>query len=162
MAMQEKPMTPEGFRSLQAELKRLKEHDRLEIIKAIALARSYGDLSENAEYHAAKEQQRSIERRIYNLEQSIATAKIIDPKQFLGKKTIVFGAQVTIKDMDSQQNKTYQIVGSDESNPLAGLISLDSLLAKALIGKEEGDFVEYALPESTQEKIYEILAVSYA
>lgn len=157
----ERPLTLKGFEKLQEELKGLKEVRRPEIIQAIAQARSYGDLSENAEYHAAKEQQRSVEKRIQYLESTIGKANVIDPAQFRHKENIVFGARVTVKDLDADQEKTYQIVGSDEADPAQGFISVNSLLARSLIGKKAGDYVQYVLPESSQEKIYEVIGVIY-
>ena len=143
--MERIPMTAEGHAALQAELKVLKSVERPSIIAAISEARSHGDLSENAEYHAAKEKQSFIEGRISELDDKLARADIIDISKLGGKK-IRFGATVTIIDVDSEETFTYKIVGEDEANVKEGKVSITSPLARAMIGKEEGDEAEVAAP----------------
>ena len=138
-------MTAEGHAALQAELKVLKSVERPSIIAAISEARSHCDLSENAEYHAAKEKQSFIEGRISELDDKLARADIIDISKLGGKK-IRFGATVTIIDVDSEETFTYKIVGEDEANVKEGKVSITSPLARAMIGKEEGDEAEVAAP----------------
>lgn len=157
--MEEKiPMTRNGYEKLQEELKRLKYDERHEIIAAIEEARSHGDLSENAEYHAARERQSFVEGRIQELESAIGRSQIIDVAALSGNK-VLFGATVELNDTDTDKNTTYQIVGQYEANLEKGLISLQSPLARALIGKEVGDFVEFATPRGM--KTYEILSVRF-
>ncbi len=157
--MEEKvPMTRKGYEELNTELKRLKFEERPRIVAAIEEARGHGDLSENAEYHSAREQQSFIEGRIMELEGALSHAQVIDTKTLSGDK-ILFGATVTLSDADTEQESTYQIVGQYEANLEKGLISLLSPLAKALIGKELGDLVEVKTPKG--EKSYEILSVQY-
>ena len=151
------PMTPSGYAALDAELKSLKTVDRPTIIKAIAEAREHGDLSENAEYHSAREKQSFIEGRIKELEGLISLAQVIDPKSLSG--AIKFGATVELVDEDTEEEKTYQIVGEAEANIEKGLLNINSPLARALIGKEEGDSVEVKTPGGS--KNYEIVKVSY-
>jgi transcription elongation factor GreA len=152
------PMTAEGHAALQAELKVLKSVERPSIIAAISEARSHGDLSENAEYHAAKEKQSFIEGRIGELDDKLARAEIIDVSKLGGKK-IRFGATVTIVDVDSEEKFTYKIVGEDEANVKGGKISVTSPLARAMIGKEEGDEAEVSAPAGA--RAYEIAKVIY-
>jgi transcription elongation factor GreA len=152
------PMTAEGHAALQAELKVLKSVERPSIIAAISEARSHGDLSENAEYHAAKEKQSFIEGRISELDDKLARADIIDVSKLSGKK-IRFGATVTVIDVDSEEKFTYKIVGEDEANVKLGKISVTSPIARALIGKEEGDEAEVAAPSGA--RAYEITKVVY-
>jgi transcription elongation factor GreA len=151
------PMTPSGYAALDAELKSLKTVDRPTIIKAIAEAREHGDLSENAEYHSAREKQSFIEGRIKELEGLISLAQVIDPKSLSG--AIKFGATVELVDEDTEEEKTYQIVGEAEANIEKGLLNINSPLARALIGKEEGDSVEVKTPGGSKD--YEIVKVSY-
>ncbi|MBP9183707.1 MAG: transcription elongation factor GreA [Fuscovulum sp.] len=155
--MEKIPMTRRGFDALDAELKQLKTVDRPAIIKDIAEARAHGDLSENAEYHAAREKQGFIEGRIKELEGTLSLAEVIDPARLSG--AIKFGATVQIVDEDSDEEKTYQIVGEVEANIEAGLLNIRSPLARALIGKEEGDSVDVATPGG--QRSYEILSVRY-
>jgi transcription elongation factor GreA len=156
--MERIPMTAEGHAALQAELKVLKSVERPSIIAAISEARSHGDLSENAEYHAAKEKQSFIEGRISELDDKLARADIIDISKLGGKK-IRFGATVTIVDVDSEEKFTYKIVGEDEANVKEGKISITSPLARAMIGKEEGDEAEVAAPSGA--RAYEVSKVVY-
>lgn len=156
--MEKLPMTREGFEKLQNELKQLKTVDRHEVIKAIASARELGDLSENAEYHAARERQGFIEGRIAELEDKLARADVIDVK-LLDGKSIKFGASVKLIDEDTEENVAYQIVGDDESNLSKGKISLSSPLAKALIGKSAGDSVDVRTPGGV--KSYEVIEVAF-
>ena len=152
------PMTTEGHNSLQNELKKLINEDRPEIIKAIAEARSHDDLSENAEYHSAKEKQSFIEGKIAELESVIAQADIIDISKLSGK-TIKFGATVTIVDKDTSQKSVYQIVGEKESDIKNNKLSISSPLGKALIGKEKNDIIEFNSPKGS--KTYSIKSVKY-
>ena len=156
--MERIPMTAEGHAALQAELKVLKTVERPSIIAAISEARSHGDLSENAEYHAAKEKQSFIEGRINELDDKLARADIIDVSKLGGKK-IRFGATVTVIDVDSEEKFTYKIVGEDEADVKGGKISVTSPIARALIGKEEGDEAEVAAPSGA--RAYEITKVEY-
>jgi transcription elongation factor GreA len=156
--MERIPMTAEGHAALQAELKVLKSVERPSIIAAISEARSHGDLSENAEYHAAKEKQSFIEGRISELDDKLARADIIDISKLGGKK-IRFGATVTIIDVDSEETFTYKIVGEDEANVKEGKVSITSPLARAMIGKEEGDEAEVAAPSGA--RAYEVSKVVY-
>ena len=142
--MEKIPMTRKGHQALETELKHLKSVERPAIIKAIAEAREHGDLSENAEYHSAKEKQSFIEGRIKELEGAISLADVIDPTKMKGG--IKFGATVTLVDEDTDEEKTYQIVGEYEANIEAGLLNIKSPIARALIGKEEGDSVEVHTP----------------
>jgi transcription elongation factor GreA len=153
------PITAAGAERLQAELNRLKTVDRPRVIQAIAEARSHGDLSENAEYHAAKEQQGLLEARIKDLEHKLATAQIIDPASIKGEERVVFGATVDLYDGHQNQKVRYQIVGDYEADIAQGKISISSPIARALIGKEPGDVVEVQVPGGTRE--YEILEVRY-
>ncbi len=152
------PLTKSGFESLEAELKNLKGVERPNIIAAIAEARSHGDLSENAEYSAAKEKQSFIEGRIQELEVVVSRAQVIDPATITGS-VIRFGATVILADENTDEEKTYQIVGDYESDIEQNKISLSSPLAKALIGKEAGDEVIYMAPSG--KKSFEIVDVIY-
>ncbi len=151
------PLTRSGFDKIDAELKHLKSVERPAIIRAIAEAREHGDLSENAEYHSAKEKQSFIEGRIKELEGVISLAEVIDPSKLSGP--IKFGATVQLVDEDTEEEKTYQIVGEYEADIASGKLNLMSPIARALIGKEEGDSIEVRTPGG--EKYYEILSVSY-
>ncbi|HEX8900476.1 transcription elongation factor GreA [Vitreimonas sp.] len=156
--MEKIPMTAEGYAALDAELKRLKTEERPSVIQAIAEARAHGDLSENAEYHAAKERQAFIETRVAEIEDKIARSQVIDVSKLSGKQ-IKFGATVNLIDEDSGEKSKYKIVGEDESDVKAGKISITSPIARALIGKEEGDVVEVMAPGGA--KSYEIVKVKY-
>lgn len=150
-------MTRTGFNALEVELKHLKSEERPAIIKAIAEAREHGDLSENAEYHSAREKQSFIEGRIKEIEGIISLAEVIDPTTLSG--TVKFGATVTVVDEDTDEEKTWQIVGEHEANIEKGLLNIKSPIARALIGKDEGDSVEVRTPGG--EKSYEILTILY-
>ena len=158
MATEKIPMTPGGFRALEDELRQLRQVERPEIIKAIAAAREHGDLSENAEYHSAREKQGFIEGRILELEDVVSRADLIDPTSLAGN-TIRFGATVKLADEDSDEQSTFQIVGSYEANVEKGLISITSPLARALIGKKAGDSAEVNAPSGP--KSYEIINVQF-
>jgi len=151
-------MTAEGYQALDAELKRLKTVERPAVIQAIAEARAHGDLSENAEYHAAKERQAFIETRVAEIEDKIARSQVIDVSKLSGKQ-VKFGATVNLIDEDSGAKSKYKIVGEDESDVTAGKISITSPIARALIGKEEGDVVEVMAPGGA--KSYEIVKVKF-
>ena len=151
------PLTRAGHSALNDELKRLKSVERPAVIKAIAEAREHGDLSENAEYHAAREKQSFIEGRVKELEGILSLADVIDVASLSG--TIKFGATVTLVDEDTDEEKTYQIVGEPEADIERGRLNLKSPLARALIGKEEGDSVEVKTPGG--EKAYEILNIEF-
>ncbi len=155
--MEKIPMTRAGYAALDEELKILKSKDRPEIIKAISEAREHGDLSENAEYHSAREKQSFIEGRIKELSGLISRANVIDPTTLSG--AIKFGATVTIVDEDTDQEKTFQIVGEQEADLAKGLLNVASPIARALIGKEEGDSIEVRTPGG--EKGYEVLSIKY-
>jgi transcription elongation factor GreA len=153
------PITKRGADLLKAELHRLKTVDRPAVINAIAEARSHGDLSENAEYDAAKDRQGFIEGRIRELEGKLAAAQVIDPKTLEAHGKVVFGATVELEEEDSGEQVKYQIVGEDEADLKQGLINISSPIARALIGKEEGDTAEVLAPGGI--KRYEIVAVHY-
>ena len=155
--MEKIPMTRRGFDALDAELRNLKSVERPAVIRAIAEAREHGDLSENAEYHAAREKQSFIEGRIKELEGLMGRAEVIDPTKMSG--SIKFGATVTIVDEDTDEERTYQIVGESEADIENGLLNVRSPLARALIGKEPGDSVDVRTPGG--ERSYEVLAVEY-
>jgi transcription elongation factor GreA len=152
------PITNEGFEQIEIELKNLKSIERPSIIKSIAEAREHGDLSENAEYHAAKEKQSFIEGRIADLESKISRAEVINTKKLKGNK-IIFGATVTLGDIDSKKNIIYQIVGTEEADVENGKISISSPLAKALLGKKIDDTVEVYSPGGSRE--YEIEDIKF-
>jgi len=157
--MKRSPMTLRGAELLRQELKRLKSEDRPRVIKAIAEARSHGDLSENAEYHAAREQQGFIEGRIGEIESRLGVAEIIDVASLPVTGRVVFGATVELADQDEGAAVTYQIVGEDEADIRAGRISVTSPIARALIGKSSGDVVDVTAPGRTRS--YEIVSVKY-
>ena len=157
--MQRIPMTVQGHLSLETELKNLKSVERPAIIAAIAEARQHGDLSENAEYHAAKEKQSFIEGRVAELEDKLARAQVIDTSKLNGE-TVKFGATVKVVDEDTEETFTYQIVGDDEASIALGKISISSPIARAMIGKEEGDSAEVAAPAGA--KTFEIVEISWA
>jgi transcription elongation factor GreA len=156
--MEKIPMTASGYRALEVELERLKNEDRHEVIKAISEARAHGDLSENAEYHAAKERQSFIEGRVLELEDMLGRADVIDISKLSGG-SVKFGATVTLVDEDTDEKRKYQIVGDVESDAKKGRISLSSPIARALIGKSKGDTVEVATPGGARS--YEILKVEF-
>ena len=156
--MERSPMTRLGHKALQEELQRLKGVERPRVVKAIEEARAHGDLSENAEYHAAKEEQGLLEARIRIIEQRLSVAQVIDVSKLSGDK-VVFGATVVISDLDSDEEKTLSIVGEDEADAEKGLISYKSPLARALIGKNLDDVVKVKLPQG--EKEYEIREVHF-
>jgi len=157
--MKRSPMTLRGAELLRQELKRLKSEDRPRVIKAIAEARSHGDLSENAEYHAAREQQGFIEGRIGEIEARLGAAEIIDVASLPSTGRVVFGSTVEIEDQDEGSLVTYQIVGEDEADIRQGRISVTSPIARALIGKSSGDVVDVTAPGRTRS--YEIVSVKY-
>jgi len=157
--MRKAPMTVDGFNSLQEELRQLKTVERQKVIQAIAEARAHGDLSENAEYHAARERQGFVEGRIAELEGKLSHAEVIDPKKLSGK-IIRFSATVKLLDEDTELENTYQIVGADESDLAKGKLSYAAPLARALIGRQEGEAIEVQTPNGV--KSYEIVKVNYA
>lgn len=152
------PMTQEGYEALEGELKRLKTKERPDVIKAIAEARAHGDLSENAEYHAARERQSFIEGRLAELEDVLSRAEVIDTSQLTGD-TVRFGAKVLLADEETDEEAEYQIVGTHEADLNKGRISISSPMARALIGKSVGDSVEVATPGG--HKYYEICGVNF-
>jgi transcription elongation factor GreA len=153
------PMTIRGAELLREELQKLKSNDRPQVIQAIAEARAHGDLKENAEYHAAKDQQGFIEGRIKELEGKLSNLQVIDVTTIDAKGKIVFGSTVDLLDLQVDKEITYKIVGEDEADIGAGLISYSSPIARALIGKEEGDEISFAAPGG--EKHYEVNGVTY-
>ena len=157
--MKRNPMTARGAELLRAELKRLKSEDRPNVIKAIAEARSHGDLSENAEYHAAREQQGFIEGRISEIESKLASADIIEVTKLAPGGKVVFGATVDLEAEDDGKRVTYTIVGEDEADIKAGRIGITSPIARALVGKSPGDVVDVAAPGGVRS--YAIVAVRY-
>ncbi len=156
--MQKVPMTEGGYLRLQEELKNLKTVERPAIIQAIAVAREHGDLSENAEYHAARERQSFTEGRIGELEDKISRAQIIDVSKLDGN-IVKFGATVTVADEETDEESTYQIVGELEADIASGLLSITSPMARALIGKSVGDSVEVATPRGVKD--YEVIKVEF-
>jgi transcription elongation factor GreA len=158
MPVEKIPLTRAGQTALNEELKRLKSQERPAIIRAIAEAREHGDLSENAEYHAARERQSFVEGRIKEIEGTLSLADVIDTSKLSG--SIKFGAHVTLVDEDSDEEKTYHIVGEPEADIEAGRLNIKSPLARALIGKDEGDSVEVKTPGG--EKAYEVLKITYS
>jgi transcription elongation factor GreA len=152
------PMTADGYARLQEELKRLKSVDRPAIIRSIAEARDHGDLSENAEYHAARERQGFIEGRVLELEDKIARAEVIDVSKLSGAQ-VKFGATVTLADEETDEETVYQIVGEDEADISKGRLSVTSPLARALIGKGKGESVEVSTPRGA--KSYEVVGVDF-
>lgn len=152
------PMTSRGYQRLEEELKQLKSVERPAIIKAIAEAREHGDLSENAEYHAARERQSFVEGRILDLEDKVGRAEVIDVSKLSGK-SVMFGATVTLVDEETEEEVRYQIVGDEESDIKNGFLSISSPLARALIGKEKGESVEVNTPKGTRS--YEIVKIAF-
>ena len=157
--MKKTPITAQGAQNLRDELRNLKSVERVKIIQAISDARELGDLKENAEYHAAREQQSFIEGRILELESKLATAEIIDIKKVKANGKIVFGATVDLMNIETEQEITYQIVGDDEADIKVNRISISSPIARALISKEEGDVAVVQAPGGNKE--YEILEIKY-
>ena len=157
--MAKRPLTSKGAERLRSQLSELKTRERPRIIQAIAEARAHGDLSENAEYHAAREQQGFVEGRIATLESVLAEAQIIDVSSLKAGGRVVFGATVMLKTVDNDVEVTYQIVGEEEADIAMGLVSVSSPIARALIGKEEGEEVHVEAPGGVME--YEILEVKY-
>ena len=157
--MKRTPMTLRGAEALRAELRRLKTEARPSVIKAIAEARAHGDLSENAEYHAAREQQGFIEGRINEIEAKLANAEIIDPSKLTNNGKVVFGAVVELEDQDGGTRVVYQVVGEDEADIRAGRISITSPIARALVGKSQGDVVDVSAPGGIRS--YEIVTVRF-
>jgi transcription elongation factor GreA len=159
MSVQRFPITLRGAEALRNELRKLKSEDRPNVIKAIAEARAHGDLSENAEYHAAREQQGFIEGRIQELEGKLGNAEIIDVTSMAPTGKVIFGSTIDLEDEDSGTKVTYQIVGEDEADIKAGRISVGSPIARALVGKSEGDSVDVTTPGG--KRSYEVIAVRY-
>jgi transcription elongation factor GreA len=157
--MKRTPMTLRGAEALRAELKRLKTEARPSVIKAIAEARGHGDLSENAEYHAAREQQGFIEGRIGDIESKLANAEVIDPSKLTNTGKVVFGAVVELEDQDDGTRVVYQVAGEDEADIRAGRISITSPIARALVGKSQGDVVDVSAPGGIRS--YEIVTVRF-
>ena len=156
--MQKNPITPEGAAKLREELGQLKSVERPAVIQAIAVAREHGDLSENAEYHAAREKQSFIEGRIKEIENKLALAEVIDPSKLAGDK-VAFGATVKLANSETGEEVTYRILGADESDLSKGSISITSPLARSLLGKEVGDEVKMRMPGG--ERTYEVLEISF-
>ena len=156
--MQKFPMTAPGLSRLEDELRALRTNERPAVIRAIAEARTHGDLSENAEYHAARERQSFIEGRILELEEIVSSAEVIDPSTLSGDN-VKFGAQVRLVDEETEKEATYQLVGMHEADIKAARLSISSPLAKALIGKKVGDSI--SVPAPGGDRTYEILAVKY-
>ncbi|MBO1530748.1 transcription elongation factor GreA [Psychrobacter sp. F1192] len=157
--MQRYPMTPQGHAALEAELKQLKTIERPRITAAIADAREHGDLKENAEYHAAREQQGFCEARIRDIEAKLSAAQVIDPSTLPKEGRVVFGVTVVIENMDTEEETRYQIVGDDEADFKVGKISVNSPIARGLIGKSEGDEARIETPKGVVE--YEVMEVIY-
>lgn len=157
--MKRSPLTLKGAERLRLELKRLKGEDRPRIIQAIAEARAHGDLSENAEYHAAREQQSFCEGRIKDIEAHLSNSEIIDISRLAGSEKVVFGATIDLEDQEGGNKVMYQIVGDAEADIKSGLIAVSSPIARALVGKLQGDVVDVVAPSGT--RTYEIVAVKY-
>ncbi|RYY80311.1 MAG: transcription elongation factor GreA [Moraxellaceae bacterium] len=157
--MQRYPMTPQGEQALKQELQRLKSEDRPRIIAAIAEARAHGDLKENAEYHAAKEQQGFCEGRIQEIEAKLGAADVIEVAKLQQDGRVVFGVTVEIENLDTEERRSYQLVGDDEADYKINKISINSPIARGLIGKREGDEVKIQTPKGEVE--YEIMSVKY-
>jgi transcription elongation factor GreA len=157
-AMQKNPITPEGHARLREELQNLRAVERPAIIQAIAVAREHGDLSENAEYHAARDKQSFIEGRIKEIENKLALAEVIDPSKVAGSR-VAFGATVKLSNSDTGEEVSYRILGADEADLAQGTISVTSPLARSLLGKEAGDEVKVRMPGG--DRTYEVLDVSF-
>lgn len=158
MSVERMPITPQGKARLKAELDKLRKVDRPNIVKEIETARAHGDLSENAEYHYAKDQQGLIEARIKELEDKLGRAEVIDPSTLSGDR-VMFGAKVTVFDTETEQEETFRILGAEESDLDRGCISIDSAIAKALIGRNQGDEVRVKTPRGY--RVLEIVEVEY-
>lgn len=156
--MEKNPITPEGYARLREELNNLRSVERPKVIQMIATAREHGDLSENAEYHAARERQSFIEGRVKELETKLALAEVIDPSKISGDK-VAFGATVKLANTQTDEEVVYRILGADEANLEQGSIGITSPLARSLLGKEVGDEVKVRMPGG--ERVYEVLEVSY-
>jgi len=156
--VEKNPITPEGAEKLRAELQHRKSVDRPAITHAIGVAREHGDLSENAEWHAAREQQSLNEARIKEIEDRLARAEIIDPSKLDGEK-VAFGAKVKLLNADTEEEVSYRIVGADESDPASGAISITSPVARSLLGKEVGDEVKIRAPGG--ERVFEVLEIRF-
>ena len=156
--MEKNPITPEGAVKLREELNNLRSVERPRVIQMIATAREHGDLSENAEYHAARERQSFIEGRVKELEDKLARAEVIDPTKLAGDR-VAFGARVKLQNTQTDEEVTYRIVGADEADLNQGTISITSPLARSLLGKEAGDEVKVRMPGG--ERVYEILEVAF-
>jgi len=156
--MEKNPITPDGHARLREELLHLRSVERPAVIQAIATAREHGDLSENAEYHAARDKQSFIEGRIKDLENKLALAEVIDPAKLAGNR-VAFGASVKLANTDTGEEVTYKILGADESDLAKGSISITSPLARSLVGKEVGDEVKVRMPGG--ERTYEVLDISF-
>lgn len=157
--MQRYPMTPEGKAALEKELQQLKTVDRPRITAAIAEAREHGDLKENAEYHAAREQQGFCEGRIQDIEAKLGAAQVIDVKELEQNGRVVFGVTVTIENLDTEEQRSYKIVGDDEADYKVNKISVNSPIARGLLGKSEGEDAKITTPQGVVE--YEIITVAY-
>src|ERR1700733_12484993 len=156
--MEKNPITPEGYGKLREELHNLRSVERPKVIQMIAVAREHGDLSENAEYHAARDKQSFIEGRVKDLENKLALAEIIDPSKLTGER-VAFGATVKLSNPQTSEEVTYRIVGADEADLQSGSISITSPLARSLLGREVGDEVKVRMPGG--ERLYEVLEVVY-
>jgi transcription elongation factor GreA len=156
--MNKNPITPEGYSKLREELNHLRSVERPKIIQMIAVAREHGDLSENAEYHAARDRQSFVEGRVKEIEDKLARAEVIDPTKLSGDK-VAFGATVKLSNTQTEEEVVYRIVGADEANLEAGSISISSPLARSLLGREVGDEVKVRMPGG--ERLYEILDVAF-
>ncbi len=156
--MQKNPITPEGAAKLREELNQLKSVARPAIIQAIAVAREHGDLSENAEYHAARDRQSFIEGRIKDIENKLALAEVIDPSKLAGDR-VAFGATIKLSNTDTGEEVTYRILGADEADLAKGSISITSPLARSLVGKQVGDEVKVRMPGG--ERTYEVLEIEF-
>ncbi len=152
-------MTPRGYELLEEELRRIRAEERPRIVREIEAARAHGDISENAEYHAAKERQGQIEARLRQLEDRLARAQVIDPTQQSGDR-VIFGATVVLVDVESEERTTYTIVGEDEADVNQGLISVTSPVARAIMGREEGSSVQVRVPKGTRE--LEIIEIRFS
>ncbi|MFV1956885.1 MAG: transcription elongation factor GreA [bacterium] len=155
--MSKHPMTPEGLEKLREELKRLKSVERPKVIEEISVARDHGDISENAEYEAAKERQSFVEKRIRDIEDKIANAQVVDPSE-MSTDRVVFGVMVTVLDLESDEEMCYQIVGADEADVAECRISVTSPVARSLIGRQVGDLVQVVIPRGMRE--LQILGIS--
>jgi transcription elongation factor GreA len=156
--MEKNPITPEGYGKLREELNHLRSVERPKVIQMIAVAREHGDLSENAEYHAARDRQSFIEGRVKEIENKLARAEVIDPSKLSGER-VAFGATVKLTNTQTDEEVTYRIVGADESDLAAGSISIASPLARSLLGREVGDEVKVRMPGG--ERLYEVLEIAF-